>query len=79
MASTSPPLSLQGVTRCFNDNVEIFGLWYGNVFVWPDPWTDIWDDGSYAHWTDAWHDLWSNTSSDYIEPEPLEGAAHGNQ
>jgi hypothetical protein len=52
-------LDFRGVTRVRNDNTEIYGIWLGRTFVWPDPWTDIWDEGGGRYWEDGWHDLWS--------------------
>lgn len=52
-------MDLEGVTRVLYQGQDIFGLFHGEDFVWPDPWTDIWDEGSNVYWENVWHNQWS--------------------
>jgi hypothetical protein len=52
-------MDFDGVTRVVNDGTEIKGVWFGSQFVWPDPWTDIWDEGVNVIWDSVWRDAWS--------------------
>ena len=52
-------MDFKDVTRAVNDGTEIKGIWIGNDFVWPDPWTDLWDEGTTIIWENAWRDAWT--------------------
>lgn len=52
-------MDLRDVVKAVNAGTEIKGLFHGTTFVWPDPWTDIWDEGVSVFWDTAWHDAWS--------------------
>ena len=52
-------MDFEGVTHVINDGVDIFGIFIGETFVWPDPWLDIWDEGSNVYWEDMWRNQWS--------------------
>jgi hypothetical protein len=52
-------MDVRGVIRVVNDSTEIYGIWLGNTFVWPDPWTDIWDEGVVTVWENVWRNAWS--------------------
>ena len=52
-------MDLRGVTRAVNDGTEIKGIWLGTTFVWPDPWTDLWDEGVAIYWEDVWRNAWT--------------------
>jgi hypothetical protein len=70
-------MDLRDVGRAVCDDIEIQGIWFGATFVWPDPWTDIWDEMATVIWTGEWHDLWSRTSGQAL-PVTQE-ASSGNQ
>lgn len=57
------PLTFNDVTRAINDHTEIYGIWFGTIFVWPDPWTDTWAEGTSVYWENLWRNMWSATSS----------------
>lgn len=39
---------------------DIVRIYAGSVFIWPDPWDDIWDDGGGRWvWDTGWHDVWA--------------------
>lgn len=57
------------VVRAVQDGTEIRGVWHGKVFVWPDPWTDLWDEGAFNYWEDMWRNAWT--------PPPLETTPEG--
>ena len=67
-------MDLSGVTRVLYQGQDILGLFHGYTFVWPDPWTDIWDEGTNIYWDSLWHDLWSAA---YLVVTP-EGLQDGN-
>lgn len=50
---------LRGATRCIYDGSEIIKIQFGESCIWPDPWIDLWDDGSVVYWENAWRDSWS--------------------
>ena len=52
-------MDLNDVAQAVQDGEEIVGMWYGTVFVWPDPWWDIWADESPQLWEDVWHNAWT--------------------
>lgn len=52
-------MDLKGVTRIVHNGTEIKGLWFGNSFVWPDSWTDLWDEGGRVYWENVWADRWT--------------------
>jgi hypothetical protein len=52
-------MDLVGVVEVKYQGQPILGLFHGKTFVWPDPWTDIWDEGSAANWDGNWHDMWT--------------------
>jgi hypothetical protein len=56
-------MDLQGVARVVHGGNDIAGIWYGNIFVWPDPWWDIWYDDEPRLWENAWSDLWSASNA----------------
>jgi hypothetical protein len=57
-------MDLNGVVRILYQGQDILGLFHGKDFVWPDPWTDIWDEGTNVYFENVWHDLWSSA---YVE------------
>lgn len=52
-------MDLVGVVKVVQGGTEIAGLWFGTSFVWPDPWTDIWDEGTNVYWENVWTNAWS--------------------
>ena len=52
-------MDLRNVTRVVNDGTEIKGVWFGTTFVWPDPWVDLWDEGTSIYWEDMWRNAWT--------------------
>ena len=60
-------MDLRGVVKAYNDGVEIKGMFFGNTFVWPDPWTDTWDEGVAVYWDSVWRNMWSVA---YVESIP---------
>lgn len=52
-------MDFKDVIRVRNDNTEIYGVWLGETFVWPDPWRDIWEEGSNVYWENMWRNQWS--------------------
>lgn len=38
---------------------QLTAIYCGTVCVWPDPWTNIWDEGFPVTWENGWRDLWS--------------------
>jgi hypothetical protein len=59
-------MDLLGVTRAVNDGVEIYGIWLGTTFVWPDPWRDTWEEGIPVYWENVWRNQWSLPSTSPI-------------
>ena len=51
-----------GSVKC--DNQPIVSVFCGSICVWPDPWTNIWDEGFPVTWENGWRDLWS------LDPPP---------
>ena len=47
------------VVKAYNGDVEITGIWFGTVYVWPDPWADTWDEGASVIWEGVWRNQWS--------------------
>lgn len=69
-------MDLTAVSAAVQDGTPILGMFHGNDFVWPDPWTDIWDEGTLILWENAWHDRWTVA---YSEPVTwLEALSNGN-
>ncbi len=52
-------MDMLGVGSVICDDTQIIGIWLGNIFIWPDPWTDIWDEGHAVSREDGWGDKWS--------------------
>ena len=46
------------------NSAEVVAIYCGKICVWPDPWTDIWDEGFPLAWEIIWRDLWS------VDPAP---------
>ena len=42
----------------------IVAVYCGDDFIWPDPWTDVWDEGTAVSWENVWRDKWS------VQPAP---------
>jgi hypothetical protein len=55
-------MDLTQVERVVCDGTEIAAIMLGTMCVWPDPWTDIWDEGNPLTWEDGWRDRWSPLS-----------------
>lgn len=62
-------MDLRNVTQVVNDGTPIKGIWHGTTFIWPDPWTDLWDEGATVYWEDRWRNAWT--------PPPLETTPEG--
>lgn len=54
-------MDFSGVVRVVLAGQDIFGVWHGPHFIWPDPWTDFWDEGLTQGWANVWHDSWTIT------------------
>jgi hypothetical protein len=52
-------MDLVGVVEVQYQGQPILGLFFGEVFVWPDPWWDTWDEGTSVLWQNVWHNRWS--------------------
>jgi hypothetical protein len=47
---------------------DIVRIYAGSVFIWPDPWDDIWDNGggiteappTFIGWDTVWYNVWTN-------------------
>lgn len=50
-----------GTTVCGGE--QLLTLYCGRICVWPDPWTDLWDEGYPLTWENGWRDLWSLDSA----------------
>ena len=77
MAQTSGYMTTDDVVEAFYDGVEIFGIFIGTNFIWPDPWVDVWDEGSAVIWEPGWRDMWSVTDS--LTGDPIKEPANGNE
>lgn len=66
-------MDLLDVTHIIQDDVPIKGLWIGTRFVWPDPWTDIWQEGVTVYWDNVWRNQWSPTPPALDGTEPNNG------
>ncbi len=42
---------------------QLLTLYCGRICVWPDPWTNLWDEGYPLTWENGWRDLWSLDSA----------------
>jgi hypothetical protein len=60
-------MDLRGVIKAMNDGTEIKGMFFGTTFLWPDPWSDIWDEGVAVIWENVWRNQWSVP---YVESIP---------
>lgn len=51
------------LTAAYVGAIQVKAIYNGDLFIWPDPWDDIWDEGgSRGTWTDTgWHDVWRST------------------
>ena len=68
-------MDLIGVGNIVCDDTQVLVLMCGEICVWPDPWTDIWDEGFPVFWEPGWRDMWS------VNPAPpaVEGkSSNGN-
>lgn len=52
-------MDLFGVAELIHDGQPVLGLFHGDDFVWPDPWTDIWMEDTLRIWDSGWHDAWT--------------------
>lgn len=52
-------MDLEGVVRATQGGDEILGMYFGKTFVWPDPWWDLWDEGTNVLWENVWRNQWS--------------------
>lgn len=57
-------MDLVGTVEVKYQGQPIHGLFHGNDFLWPDPWTDIWDEGTAIVWEQRWHDRWTPASTE---------------
>lgn len=57
-------MDLIGVEKAVCGNTQLARIYFGPICVWPDPWTDIWDEGLRVFWEPLWRDKWS------VEPAP---------
>jgi hypothetical protein len=57
-------MDLVGVGTAVCGSAEVVAIYCGKVCVWPDPWTDLWDEGFPLAWEIIWRDLWS------VDPAP---------
>lgn len=64
-------MDLTSVGRAVCGGVEIVAIYCGTVCVWPDPWTDIWDEGNPVYWEDVWRDKWSAQSAPPVGEEEV--------
>ncbi len=73
-------MDLIAVAAAVQGGTQILGMFHGKDFVWPDPWTDIWDEGTTVLWENVWHDRWTAAYSD-LEPvsEKVKELLHGRQ
>lgn len=62
-----PAMTLDDVIAIRYDGSDIHGLWIGETFVWPDPWIDVWDEGTSIVWDNVWHDAWTEAYTPPIE------------
>lgn len=53
-------MDLVGVGTAVNDGEQLTAIYCGTICVWPDPWTDLWDEGNPVAWDPVWHDQWSS-------------------
>jgi hypothetical protein len=53
------PINWTRVTHVVFGGVNEDGVWLGNMFVWPDPWLDVWDDYLLVE-PDSWLDTWDD-------------------
>lgn len=61
MPQISAP-ALAPVIRAVCDGAEIKGIWFGTSYIWPDPWTDIWEEGGAKPvWQNEWRNMWSES------------------
>lgn len=67
-------MDLVGVERAVEGGDELIAIYCGRVCVWPDPWTDLWDEGHSITWEAGWRDRWSATSA----PPAVEETTDGN-
>ena len=51
--------NLVGVGQAVCDDTPVVAIYVGRICVWPDPWTDLWDEGNPVTWESSWNDLWS--------------------
>jgi hypothetical protein len=58
-AADDTGITMFGVHRMVNGEDEIVAMYCGTDFIWPDPWTDIWDEGVPVIWENVWRDKWS--------------------
>lgn len=61
---TETGITLTGVGTAVCDDTSVIGIYCGTIFVWPDPWTDLWDEGFPITWESRWRDQWS------VDPAP---------
>ena len=52
-------MDMVGVGKAVNDGEELIAIYCGKICVWPDPWTDLWDEGFPITWEKGWRDKWS--------------------
>jgi hypothetical protein len=56
-------MDLVGVGTAVCGGEQLLTLYCGRICVWPDPWTNLWDEGYPLTWENGWRDLWSLDSA----------------
>ena len=56
-------MDLVRVVAAVCDGESLTAIYCGKICVWPDPWTDLWDEGYPLTWENGWRDLWSLDSA----------------
>jgi hypothetical protein len=60
--------AFKGVISAVCDSTPIVGIWFNDSFLWPDPWTDIWEEGGTAPlWQNEWRNQWSESNAEIID------------
>ena len=57
-------MDLIEVEQAICGNTQLARIYVGQICVWPDPWTDRWDEGVPVFWERTWRDQWS------VDPAP---------
>lgn len=74
LAETGITLDSVGSIICGGDSLQTVFL--GSICVWPDPWTDIWNEGNALTWTNVWRDKWSDVPGPPVGPEVMSSGSN---